>query len=155
MLRHTVKYTDFNEREREEIFEFNLTKEEIMSMELGIDGGFSELLNRMKETKNMPKMLEYFKHIILAAYGERSLDGRSFIKIRDGKKLAEEFVQTAAFSELFIDLFGDAKKSAKFMNGLIPQDLRDAVMKAQMQDDNETNPDIDGANLVSIGDHKG
>jgi hypothetical protein len=155
MFRHTVKYTDFNDKAREETFEFNLTKEEIMSMELGVDGGFSELLKRMSELQNIPKLLEYFKQFVLKAYGERSGDGRSFIKVRDGKKLAEDFVQTAAFSEMFIDLFSDSKKAAKFMNGLVPQDLRDEVIKAQMQDDNETAPDIDGASLISIGDRKG
>ena len=39
MLKKTVLYTDYNENEREEDLYFNLSKAEIMEMELSISGG--------------------------------------------------------------------------------------------------------------------
>ena len=46
MLKKTVTYTDYNGSERTEDFYFNLTKAEIMEMELSTSGGLAEMLRR-------------------------------------------------------------------------------------------------------------
>jgi hypothetical protein len=131
MLRRPIKYTDFNGNERTEDFYFNLTKAEIMEMELGVDGGLSEVLRKMVNTQDVKNIVKYFKTIVLQAYGEKSNDGKRFIKIDGGVRLAEIFVETEAYSNLFIELLGDPDKMADFINSLVPADL--AEKKAEMQ----------------------
>ncbi|MDY3671490.1 MAG: hypothetical protein SO050_10190, partial [Prevotella sp.] len=40
----TIKYTDYNGVERNEDFYFNLTKAEIMEMQMGTTGGFADYI---------------------------------------------------------------------------------------------------------------
>lgn len=102
MLVKTIKYTDFNDVEREEKFMFNLTQAELLDMQLGTTGGLTELISKIIEEKDLPKIQEYFKSIILKAYGVKSDDGKKFIKIdKDGTPLSIEFSQSAAYSVLY------------------------------------------------------
>lgn len=117
MLKKTIKYNDFNGVEREEDFYFNLTKAELMEMELSVDGGFVERLNKIVSAKNAPEIIKEFKKIILNAYGEKSPDGKRFIK---SKELTEAFEQTEAYSNLFIELATNADEAAKFINAVVP-----------------------------------
>ena len=80
MLKKTIKYVDFNGVEREEDFWFNLMESEITEMELSKQGGLTESIKRIVQTQDGPKFIEIFKEIILKAYGEKSEDGRRFIK---------------------------------------------------------------------------
>ena len=101
MLKKSIKYTDYNGVERVEDFYFNLSKAEVAEMELSVDGGMSAMLERIVESKNNKEIVGMFKEIILKAYGEKSEDGKRFIK---NKELAEGFAQTEAFSELLLNL---------------------------------------------------
>lgn len=124
MLKKTIKYTDYNGVERNEDFFFNLTKAEIMEMQMGTTGGFAEMLTKIMKTQDVPKIMEIFKKIILKAYGEKSDDGKRFIKTReDGSHLSTEFAQTEAFSNLYVELATDSKAAAAFVNGVIPSDI--------------------------------
>ena len=126
MFTKTIKYTDYNGVEREEKFLFNLSKAELTEMELGTTGGFSETIKKIIETQDTPSIIKIFKDLILKSYGEKSADGKRFIKIDDnGKPLANAFSQTEAYSPLFMELATDDKKAAEFVNGLIPADLKD------------------------------
>lgn len=129
MLKKTIKYTDYNGVEREETFWFNLSKAEIMEMELGTSGGFAEYITRIVESQEAPEILKTFKEIILKAYGRKSDDGKRFEK---STKLSTEFSQTEAYSELFMELATDDKAAADFINGIIPNDpaIRKAVPAA-------------------------
>lgn len=130
MLKKRIKYTDYNGTTREEDFYFNLTKAEIMEMEMGTQGGLTEMINRIIETQDAPSIIKVFKQIILKAYGEKSPDGKRFIK---STELSESFSQTEAYSELFMELASDSDAASKFVNGIIPADMAQAVMKQQQQ----------------------
>jgi hypothetical protein len=119
MLQKKIAYTDFNGVEREETFSFNLTKAEIMEMEMSTTGGLSEMINKIIEAQDTPALITLFKDLVLKAYGEKSADGKRFIK---SKELSEAFSQTEAYSELFMELATDADAAAKFVNGIIPAD---------------------------------
>ena len=121
MLKKTIAYTDFNGEERSEDFYFNLMESEIAEIEMGTTGGLSEMINRIVNTQDIPSIIEIFKDLILKAYGERSDDGKKFIKVRNGVRLSEEFSQSNAYSVLFMELATDPKKAADFFNALIPQ----------------------------------
>ena len=105
MLIKTIKYTDYNGVEREEKFLFNLTKAELMEMELGKTGGLAESIQKIIEIQDTPSLVKIFKDIILKSYGEKSPDGKRFIKIdENGRPLSIQFSQTEAYSELFMEL---------------------------------------------------
>ena len=120
MLKKTIKYTDFNDVEREEDFYFNLTKSELTEMQLSKDGGLQAWLEKIVKTDNRPELIKAFKSIILKAYGEKSADGKRFVK---SEELSEEFEQSAAYDELFMELLSNEEKAAEFINGLIPKGM--------------------------------
>lgn len=120
MLKKRIKYVDYDGNEREEDFYFNLTKAEITELELSTEGGLQYMIERIIDAKDTPQIIQFFKKIILMSYGEKSPDGRRFIK---SDKLSEEFTQTPAYSELFMELATDEKSASNFINGIIPKDL--------------------------------
>ena len=104
MLKKTMTYEDYNGVPRTEDFYFNLTPAEVTEMELSVDGGLVEMI--------------VFKDIILRAYGEKSPDGKRFVK---NQEIRDAFAQTNAYSDLFMELATDAKAAAAFVNGVIQQ----------------------------------
>ena len=120
MLKKTIKYTDYDGNEREEDFYFNLSKAEVTEMELSKDGGMSEYIKKISAAQNAPELIKLFKEIITKSYGEKSLDGKRFIK---NKELTEAFTQTEAYSELFVELASNADEAVKFINGIMPKNM--------------------------------
>ena len=120
MLKKSIKYTDYNGVERNEDFFFNLSKAEIMEMEMGTVGGLNEMIQKIIKTNNTPALVELFKDLILKAHGEKSADGKRFIK---SKEISDAFAQTEAYSILFMELATDADAAAKFVNGIVPNDM--------------------------------
>lgn len=80
MLKKTIAYTDYNGTTRKEDFYFNLTQAEVTELEVSVEGGLVEMINRIVAAQNGKVIIETFKDIILRAYGEKSPDGRRFIK---------------------------------------------------------------------------
>lgn len=124
MLTKKVKFTDFNGEEREQTFYFNLTKAELMQLETSVPGGFQGLIERIMNSRSIPEIIDQFKKIILMSYGEKSADGMRFIKrTMDRGNLADEFEQTEAFSELFMELITVEGAAAAFIEGVMPPDI--------------------------------
>ena len=120
MLKKLIKYVDYDGRERQENFYFYMSKAELMEMELGTVGGMQNLIQLIIDKQDIPKIMDAFKTIILKAYGEKSPDGRRFIK---SKELSEAFSQTEAYSNLYMELITDADAAAVFINGIVPEDV--------------------------------
>lgn len=126
MLAKTIKYTDYDGVEREEKFYFNFNRAELVEMELKEEGGLAKMIDKIVAEKDTPKVIELFKVLILGAYGEKSPDGKRFIK---SKELSEAFSQTEAYVEMFIELGTDANAGAAFINGVLPSNLVEDVEK--------------------------
>lgn len=120
MIKKTVTYVDYNGVERTEDFYFNLSKAEVAEMELSVEGGFSKMLEKLIASKDNVQIVNIFKEMVLKAYGEKSPDGKRFIK---SKELAEAFSQTEAYSEIFIELALNEEAAAAFVNGIMPANL--------------------------------
>lgn len=123
MLKRTVKYKDFNDQEVEEVVYFNLTRSELFDLALKDDGGFARYLERVSKSDSPGQLFTEIKNIILLGYGEKSEDGKRFIKTRDGQRLSDEFVQTAAYDQLFSEFTENATEFANFVKAMLPSDL--------------------------------
>ncbi|MDO4845861.1 MAG: hypothetical protein Q3977_04525, partial [Oscillospiraceae bacterium] len=66
------------------------------------------------------RIMETIKDLILRSYGEKSTDGKRFVKTAE---MRDTFAQTEAYSDLFMELVTDAEKAAEFVNGIIPKDV--------------------------------
>lgn len=123
MIKKTITYEDFDGNTRTEDFYFNLTKAELTEMEMSLNGGLSQLLEKIVKENDQKQIIEYFKKIVLDSYGVKSLDGRNFQK---NEKIREEFASTAAYSEIFMELATDSEAASAFVNGIIPKSLEKA-----------------------------
>lgn len=120
MLKKTITYTDYNGVERTEDFYFNLSKSEVIEMEMGTNGGYAEMIRKIVDAQDMPSIIKIFKDLVLKAYGEKTPDGKRFVK---SEEISEAFAQTEAYSNLFMELATDSKAAADFVNGIIPNDI--------------------------------
>lgn len=118
MLKKTITYVDYEGKTRTEDFYFNLTKTEVIKMENSEVGGLTKLLGKIVQAEDQPNIIKYFDIFVSNAYGEKSADGRRFIK---GKELSEAFFQTPAYDILFQEITTNAKAAAEFVNAIIPQ----------------------------------
>ena len=118
MLKKTITYEDYDGNQRTEDFLFNLTKAEIAEMELSAQGGLVKMLERIVQAQDGKRIVEVMKDLILRAYGEKSADGRRFIK---NQELRDSFSQTEAYSMLFMELATDAEAATAFVNGIVPK----------------------------------
>ena len=116
-----IEYTDFNGVTRKEKFYFNLTKAEILDMELGKTGGLTEYIQKILEAQDTPAIMSLFKSLLLKSYGVKSDDGRRFVK---NDQIREEFEQTQAFSDLYMLLALDDEEASKFVNAIVPDDMK-------------------------------
>lgn len=117
MLKKTITYTDYEGNERIEDFYFNLTQAEALEMELSTSGGMTQMINRIVAAKDGPAIIKVFKEILFKAYGEKSPDGKRFIK---SEELSAAFSQTEAYSKLFMELASSPDAAAEFINNLVP-----------------------------------
>lgn len=131
MLKKTITYTDYNGVERTEDFYFYLSNADLMEMEMGTTGGFAEMIQKVVNAQDAPAIIKIFKDLVLKAYGEKSADGKRFIK---NDELRDAFSQTEAYSQLFMELATDSDAAAKFVNGIMPADVSEKI-----QNNAETN----------------
>ena len=125
MLKKTITYEDFDGNKRTEDFYFNLSKAEVLEMEMGISGGMSQMLNKIIAAQDGGRVIKTFKDIILKAYGEKSPDGKRFIK---SEEISTAFSQTEAYSQLFVELATNADAAATFVNSIIQVDTTKPAM---------------------------
>jgi hypothetical protein len=122
MLKKTIKYKDFDGNEREEDFYFNLTKAEVVKMQLSHNGGVSKLLERIVAEKDNAKLIEKFQEMIHKSYGVKSDDGKRFVK---NEEILNDFMATEAYSELFIELATNTEAATHFINNVMPKEIKE------------------------------
>jgi len=120
MIKQTVTYKDFNEEDQTEDLYFHLSKSELIELELGMEGGLGSYLGKMVQSKQPSKILAAFKDIISASYGERSLDGKRFVKDEEKTKA---FLASPAYDAMFMRLVTSEEAVTEFILGIVPKDL--------------------------------
>ncbi len=112
MTHETITYTDLNGVERTETFYFNMSKPEIVRMQASVKGGYDTQLQSIAAGANGKQIMEFFEDFIKAAYGEKSDDGRRFMK---SEEISKAFMETPAYEVLFEKLVTDAGAAANFV----------------------------------------
>lgn len=118
MLKKTITYIDYNDKERTETHYFDLNEVEATELELSVEGGMSKKLEAISKSEDKAAMFAFFKELVAKAYGIKSEDGRRFIK---SEQITEEFIQTRAYVKLLMELAQNGDKLAEFFNGVIPK----------------------------------
>lgn len=131
MIKKQITFTDLLGEQRTEDFYFHITKAELMDMELESGGSFSERVQKLVDAKDYTELVKLFKDFIIKAYGERTSDGRGFIK---KPELTEAFVASEAFSELYLELASNTDAGAEFIKGIVPADV--AAKAAEIEKEN-------------------
>lgn len=131
MIKKTIKYEDYLGNQREETFYFNLNKAEIIEMQaFGSLRDFEKIAN----SQDASGAISVLKDLILKSYGEKSADGKRFVKkAADGRLLADDFAETEAYAELFVELANDASAMEAFVRGIVPQSMLVEAEKQQAQ----------------------
>lgn len=118
MYKKTITYTDYNNEERTEDFYFNISKAELAEYNIMTKGGLEAKIKRITAAKENDEIFQLFKALLLMSYGKKSDDGKRFIK---SKELTDEFLQTEAYSELFVQLATDEREAQMFVDGVMPK----------------------------------
>lgn len=138
MLKKSITYTDFDGNEVTEEHYFHLTKADLIEMQMGHndtyekDGqtltGYQAKLQRIIDSNDGATIMQEFKDLILSTYGQKSADGKRFIKTPE---LRQEFASSEAYSSLFVELCTDANSAGQFVSGLLPRGMDEEIAKIQ------------------------
>ena len=128
MIKKTITYTDYDGNERTEDFRFNLSKAEYVMFENSVIGGMSKEIERAMAMQNGPRILEIFKDLVDRSYGVKTADGRRFMK---SPELLQEFRETEAYVNLFMELVTDPEAGKAFLRGVSPSDMIAELDKKQ------------------------
>lgn len=134
MYKRSISFHDLDGDLRTQDFWFNLTMPEVTELELDMPGGMSNYWVSMVENKDAKNMLKSFKDLIARAYGERQDDGITFLKEDPitARPLGRRFLQTGAYTTLFIELLGPQATNndfVEFLKAVLPVELVESMPK--------------------------
>lgn len=121
MLKQTIQFKDFNNKDQERDLYFNLTEAELVDMQADSPEGIQVDMMRAVQEKDMRKLLDFVKMLVHRSYGERDADGIHFHK---SEQITANFVNSAMYSPLLLSLFEEeGARTEAFITGLMPADL--------------------------------
>lgn len=139
MLKKTITYTDFNGQTVTEDHYFHLSKADLIEMEMSVEGGFHDYLDRIVKANDGKTIISEFKKLLQRSYGKKSDDGKRFVR---DPLFWDEFVESEAFSTMFMELITDATAASVFINGIVPQGLDQDVAKIAARVEEKVEPAI-------------
>lgn len=119
MLKRTIEYENYDGVTVKEDFYFNLSRSEITMMEMEEDGGLSAKLKSIVDKKDGKLIMRTFRDILLRAYGEKSPDGRRFVK---SEEISKAFSETPAYDAIFVELVTNPETALDFVNQIMPKE---------------------------------
>lgn len=157
MQKLTIQFENFDGETVSEDLYFHLNIKELQAMEewpVPLTKRIADLTN----TQDGKKAFELMRDIIEVAYGERSEDGKRFVK---NEEVLKNFTQGLAYDEVIIKFIDGSMDLAKFIEGLLPKkvfelakknakDSHDEVKKYLVE--NDVNPEVADAAVSNITD---
>ena len=116
MIKKTISYVDFNGTQRNDDYYFHLSVPEATRFaarfgEQGWEAGIKKII----DSGDLREVLDLFEDIILTSYGQKSPDGRTFIK---NKEMRENFSNSEAYAQLFEELVMSPEAMTQFAKGI-------------------------------------
>lgn len=124
MFKKTVTYKDYNDVERTETYHFHFSEAEILDMEMSVEGGFAERVQKIIDANDQTKLMKVIQKFVIDAYGVKSEDGKRFIK---NEQVKTEFIESPAYSKIWMELVTNDQVAADFINNVIPADMKDQL----------------------------
>ena len=132
MLKRKITFEDFNDPPgtHTDDFYFNISEAELLDLQVEYKGGLDAYLTKIVNEQDEKALVEYFKHLVLIAYGERSSDGMRFVK---NDAIRSDFASHPAYSVFFMELATDAGKAAEFVNGIMPRRIAELMEQEELK----------------------
>jgi hypothetical protein len=130
MYKKTVEYEDFNGDKVVEDLYFNLSKAEIMELNFHLEGGLMNYAKSIINARDSEALADLFKELLLKSYGEKTPDGKHFMK---SEQIRKEFECSIPYDILYVTLSTDDVQAAEFFNGIVPKDLREGYEKMEKE----------------------
>jgi len=125
MHTRAITYENLDGEQVTETHSFNLTKAEAVELNFTQKGGIEAYARKIIETEEHGQLVELFKDLILKTYGIR--EGQRFVK---ADVYTDAFIQTGAYSALFIELATNAESAIAFFREIFPKDMQGRVDEA-------------------------
>lgn len=142
MIVKQFTYKGFDGKSYTDEWCFHLSESDVFKINYGSLVGLDAMIKKLIDTRNGKEIMGLIDEIIMTSVGHRGADGRQFIK---NEELRQEFRQTDAYSQLFMELAMDGEKASEFLMGVIPQDMAEkarANMAKEQAQDNVPAPEI-------------
>lgn len=121
MLKKSVKCVDFDGNPYEKDCYFNLTESELIEFEASVNGRVTDMFDKILKETDVESIMREFKKFFLMCYGEKSLDGRNFVK---NERVLEDFISSPAYDQIFMELCKDPEAQIAFVQGVMPESVR-------------------------------
>lgn len=118
MVKKTITYENFEGEKVTEEFYFNLTKAEVAMLDLSFNGKLEDYVKQITESQDAEKIVRLFTSIIIAAYGEKTPDGKRFYKTPE---MAYYFEHSEPYSVLLEELVTSEGAATSFIQGILPK----------------------------------
>lgn len=132
MLKKEMKYEDYDGSQVEEVLYFNLSKPELIEMEVDMDGGLRKFIEKITKEEDNREIIRLFKKLLMQTYGVQESDGTR-IRFKKTPELAEAFSQTRAYEILFMELSSNAASAVEFVQNVLPKDMNEEIKAAESQ----------------------
>ena len=116
MIKKTISYVDFNGTQRNDDYYFHLSVPEATRFAARFgEQGWEAGIKKIVDSGDLREVLDLFEDIILTSYGQKSPDGRTFIK---NKEMRENFSNSEAYAQLFEELVMSPDAMTQFAKGI-------------------------------------
>lgn len=116
MFKKVVEYVDFNGEPNTAELYFNMTQREAVRFDLEFEGGLEKYVAGLNADKDQLGIMNLFERLLLSSYGEKTEDGKHFLKDQD---IQDRFKQSAVYDALFTSLLQDTDQAVQFFNEVV------------------------------------
>ena len=124
MIKYNVNYQDWNGNDRTDVCRFNINEVELRQLNAKYGGNLDTYFARIHQEQNEKAMMDFVLEIMRLSYGVMDDDGVHF---RKSEKIWEDWVSSPSFDKFFMDTMSSDVESAKFIRGVLPAKLQEAV----------------------------
>lgn len=130
MQKLTVQYDNFDGENVTEDLYFNLNVKELQDMEEW-EIPLTERIAQLTKTQNGKDAFNLMRDIVETAYGERSADGKRFVK---NPEIRKNFTEGLAYDEVIMMFLDGSLDLGKFIEGLLPKKVFEMAKKNSKSD---------------------